>query len=329
MEDERIFVVEGCVMAINQVQFQKGLSMVEFVERYGTEAQCHAALAASRWPQGFRCPACSDPRHSTFIREDRRYWQCHRCRYQTTVTAGTIFAATKLPLSRWFLAMHLLTQAKNNVSALELKRHLGVRYKSAWLIKHKLLQVMVEREQRRVLDGRVEVDDAYLGGERAGKAGRGSENKIPFVVAVQTTDDGHPLLARLDRLPFTKEAIAGWANQALAASARVVSDRLNCFDGLQGNVAAHQAIKVGSGRQSVEHPQLRRVNTVLSNLKTAISGTYHHFDFAKYADRYLAEVQYRFNRRFDLSSILIRLMRATVLTRPRPESAIRLAEVRG
>ena len=81
---------------------------------------------------------------------------------------GTIFEATQLPLTTWFLAMHLLAQAKNNVSALELKRHLGVRYKTAWLLKHKLMQVMSEREASRQLDGRVEIDDAYLGGELPG-----------------------------------------------------------------------------------------------------------------------------------------------------------------
>ena len=317
-------------MSINQVQFQRGLSMAEFMERYGTEEKCHAALVASRWPRGFRCPACRDERHSTFVREGRSYWQCYRCRHQTTVTAGTIFDATKLPLTRWFVAMHLMTQAKNNVSALELKRHLGVRYKAAWLMKHKLLQVMAEREDRRVLDGRIEVDDAYLGGERPGKRGRGSENKVSFIVAVQTADDGRPLLTRMNRIAFTREAVADWANQALAASARVTSDALDCFEGFRSNVADYQPVVVGSGRQAVvAHPEFRRVNTVLSNLKTAISGTYHAFKFAKYAERYLAEVQYRFNRRFDLGSILVRLVRAAALTRPRPEPMIRLAEVGG
>jgi transposase-like protein len=316
-------------MAINQVQFQRGLPMAEFLERYGTEQKCHAALEASRWPQGFRCPGCGDERHSKFVRDGHTYWQCHRCRQQTTVTAGTVFEATKLALTRWFLAMHLLTQAKNNVSALELKRHLGVRYKAAWLMKHKLLQVMAEREERRVLEGRVEIDDAYLGGERAGKPGRGSENKVPFLVAVQTSDEGHPLFARLNRIAFTKEALSAWATKSLAASARVVSDGLHCFKAIAGEVASHTPIVVGSGRQAVEHAEFRRVNTVLSNLKTAITGTYHHFKFAKYADRYLAEVQYRFNRRFNLTTILVRLVRAAVLTRPRPEPFIRLAEVGG
>ena len=181
-----------------------------------------------------------------------------------------------------------------------------------------------------MLDGRIEVDDAYLGGERLGKRGRGSENKVSFIVAVQTADDGRPLLTRMNRIAFTREAVADWANQALAASARVTSDALDCFEGFRSNVADYQPVVVGSGRQAVvAHPEFRRVNTVLSNLKTAISGTYHAFKFAKYAERYLAEVQYRFNRRFDLGSILVRLVRAATLTRPRPEPMIRLAEVGG
>jgi transposase-like protein len=314
-------------MPMNRVQFQAGLSMAEYLERYATEEQCAAALQAARWPGGFRCPDCGAERHTVFLREGRKYWQCQRCRSQTTVISGTLFEATKLPLTRWFLAMHLMTQAKNNVSALELKRHLGVCYKTAWRVKHKLLQVMVEREDRRQLSGRIEIDDAYLGGEKAGKPGRGSENKIPFLVALQTSDEGHPLYVRINRVAFTKEAIEQWAKQALAASARVVSDALNCFRALSGHVALHQPIVVGAGRQAVEHPEFLRVNTVLGNLKTAISGTYHAFNFAKYADRYLAEVQYRFNRRFDLKSILGRLLRAAALTRPQPEQVLRLAEV--
>ena len=146
-------------MGINRVQFQKGLSLPEFMERYGTEAQCHAAVVAQRWPNGFVCPACGGTRHCAFERKGLSYWQCSACREQTSILCGTIFESTKLPLSTWFLGMYLLTQAKNNVSALELKRHLGVRYKTAWLLKHKLMQVMSEREASRQLDGRVEIDD--------------------------------------------------------------------------------------------------------------------------------------------------------------------------
>jgi ribosomal protein L37AE/L43A len=314
-------------MAMNRVQFQAGLSMTEFLARYGTEAQCAEVLAAQRWPEGFRCPACGSAEHSTFERAGRRYSQCRDCRHQTTVIAGTIFEATKLPLTVWFLAMHLLTQAKNNISALELKRHLGVCYRTAWLVKHKLLQVMVEREADRVLAGRVEIDDAYLGGECPGTPGRGSTNKVPFVIAVETNERGHPLFVKLSPTPFTKTALAAWSDAALDADAYVLSDGLGGFRGITGTVACHHRIIVGSGRAAVQHPEFRWVNTILGNLKTAITGTYHAFDFAKYAYRYLAEVQYRFNRRFDLRAILGRLVHAAVATAPWPEHKIRLAEV--
>ena len=104
--------------------------------RYGSEQQCHAALVASRWPQGYVCPNCSPGRHSTFARQGRQYWRCSACREQATATCSKIMQATKMPLTRWFLAVTWLTQAKNNVSALELKLHLGVRCKTAWLMKH-------------------------------------------------------------------------------------------------------------------------------------------------------------------------------------------------
>lgn len=314
-------------MGINKVQFQKGLSMAKFMERYGTEAKCHASLVASRWPNGFVCPKCGSARHCTFERKGLQYWQCSDCREQTTATCGTIFQATKLPLTTWFLGMHLLTQAKNNVSALELKRHLGVRYKTAWLLKHKLMQVMCVREEPRQLDGRVEIDDAYLGGELpGGKSGRGSENKVSFIAAVQTTETGRPLQVCLKKIEFTKEAIAEWAKTSLAASARVVSDGLWCFKAVTASGATHERTVTGGGAASTKLDKFQAVNTFLGNLKTAYSGTYHAFDFAKYAHRYLAEVQYRFNRRFDLSVILARLLRASAVTSPHPERIIRLAE---
>ena len=315
-------------MTMNRVQFQPGLSMAEFMDRYGSEESCEAALIESRWPEGFVCPSCGGGRSSSFRREGRLYFQCTACRHQCSVISGTVFEATKLPLSRWFLAMHLLTQSKNNVAALELQRHLGVCYKTAWLMKHKLMEVMREREDSRQLQGRVEIDDAYLGGERTGgKVGRGSENKIPFVVAVQTTPEGKPQFVCLRQQPFTHEEVAIFAARSIAPTAIVVSDGLWCFGAVQSVGAQHQRLVTGGGKGSVRLPQLRAVNTFLGNLKRSLGGTYHAFDFAKYAHRYLAEAQYRFNRRFNLSSILARLLRAACLTIPTPASAIRMAEV--
>lgn len=125
-------------MAINPVQFQKGLSMVEFVAEYWTEAKCYRALYRSRWPHGFRCPECSNRSRSRFRRAGRMCYQCCACRHQTTLLSGTLFEGTKLALTTWFMAIDLLTSTKTNMAALELKRHLGVRYRTAWRLKHKI-----------------------------------------------------------------------------------------------------------------------------------------------------------------------------------------------
>jgi len=243
------------------------------------------------------------------------------------LVSGTLFESSKLPLPIWFLAMHLMTQAKNNVSALELKRHLGVSYPTAWLLKHKIMRVMTLREQWRQLTGRVEIDDAYLGGEvRGGKAGRGSPNKVPFVVAVQTTESGQPVLMCLSQRPFTKDSIQVFAQKSLAAPATLVSDGLGCFRAVRGTGILHEPHITGGGAASAKHPAFLAVNTALSNIKTSLAGTYHAFGFGKYAHRYLGQVQYLFNRRFDLRTILDRLARAASQASPCPMHVVRAAE---
>lgn len=315
-------------MAMNRVQFQPGLSMPDFMALYGTNELCEEALCASRWPGGFACVRCGCGLSSSFRREGRLYFQCSACRHQCSVISGTIFEASKLPLRLWFLAMHFLTQSKNNIAALELMRHLGVSYRSAWLMKHKLMEVMYLRERSRKLTGRVEIDDAYLGGERSGgKPGRGSENKVPFVAAVQTTESGQPQLMCLSLQPFTKEAMETFFARSLMLPLTLVSDGLACFEAASHNGAHHDRHVTGGGKHSVKLPQFWAVNNVLGNLKMALTGTYHSFGFLKYAHRYLAEAQYRFNRRFNLRSILPRLLRAACLTKPQPRQVIWAAEV--
>jgi hypothetical protein len=136
-----------------------------------------------------------------------------------------------VPLTTWFLALYLLTQTKTNLSALELSRHLGVCYRSAWRMKHKLMQAMTQREAARQLTGFVQIDDAYLGGERnGGKRGRGSENKRPFVLAVATDEADRPGYAVIEPVAgFTKAAITDWASRRLQPGTEVYSDGLRAF----------------------------------------------------------------------------------------------------
>lgn len=310
-------------MAMNRVQFQPGLSLPAFLADYGTVRQCERALEAARWPEGFVCPRCAGKRHSRFHRSEQAYWQCSDCRHQSSLRSGTVFEHSRLPLTTWLLAMYLLGQSKTNLSALELMRHLGVSYPAAWRMKHKLMQAMAEREAGRMLGGVVQLDDAYLGGERnGGKAGRGSENKRPFVIAVETSEDGRPRRAVIDPVAgFTKVALSDWIARRLQPGADVYSDGLGAFKALEAE-HAHTVIE-GHGRARCEEDNARWVNVVLSNLKRSLDGAYHAFKFTKYAHRYLAETQWRFNRRFDLKVLVPRLLVATARLKPWPEGKLR------
>src|SRR5512133_2538489 len=238
---------EDTAMAQNSVQFQKGLSEAEFEERYGTEEKCRAVVMNSRWPNGFECPVCGGRTYSEVT--TRRLFQCSTCRRQTSLTAGTIFASTHVPLRLWFRAMYHLTQSKQGISSIELGRRLGVKQTTAWKMKPKLAQVMMERDASKHLTGRVEVDDAYLGGERTGgKRGRGAPGKTPFVAAVETTPEGKPVRLKLRRVTsFCNRAISGFAKRGLDPNCEVVSDGLACFNAMSDVGCTHQVVKTGSG----------------------------------------------------------------------------------
>jgi len=194
-------------------------------------------------------------------------------------------------------------------------------------MKHKIMESMRLREHTRQLSGRVELDDAYLGGERSGgKTGRGSENKVPFVLAVQTTNGGEPHRVCMAQLPFRRTALAEFVAARLLRPLTVVSDGLDCFT-VAAQAGVHERIVTGGGKSSVKLPQFTAVNTILGNFKTAIAGSYHAFKFAKYAGRYLAEFQYRFNRRYRMHELLPRLVHALACAKPRNTSLIRAPEV--
>ena len=134
-------------VARSTIQFQKGVSLPEFQRLYGTEEQCEAVMEKARWPDGFRCPRCNGHEHGLVYGRRLKRYQCRHCGHQATLTAGTIMQATKLPLTTWFLAFYLIGQAKTGISSLELSRHLGVKYDTAWLLHNKILQAMSEREE--------------------------------------------------------------------------------------------------------------------------------------------------------------------------------------
>ena len=313
-------------MAINKIQFQHGMSLSEFFQMYGTEEQCEKSLLNAHWPHGYECDRCGHRHAVKFQAKSTTYWQCSKCKHQTSVRSGTIFHGSKLPLTKWFQAIFLISQSKNNISTMELYRHLEISYHAAWRIKHKLMQVMLEQESNRKLQGDVVIDDAYLGGEKPGKRGRGSENKVPFIAAVQLRDN-RPLLVRFDLISgFTKEAVANWAKKYLETTSNVVSDGLHCFTAVTQIGATHSPRVVGEYRRSTDMPCFKWINILLGNLKTSISGTYHAFNFWKYTPRYLAERQFLFNLRFNLKDIFRAILNGCVAIKKKPEKWLRSAE---
>ena len=166
-----------------------------------------------------------------------------------------------------------------------------------------------------------------LGGELAGgKAGRGSENKVPFVAAISLSAEGRPLYIKMAPVPgFTRKAIVGWANADLSPGCIVTSDGLGCFAGVTDAGCQHRAIIAG-GRKPKDLPEFNWINTVLGNLKTSLGGAYHAFDFAKYGTRYLGAFVYRFNRRFHLEALPLRLLVAAATIGPRSACWLRQAE---
>ena len=261
---------------------------------------------AGRRPDGFRCPECGSRRHCRI--RSRKLWQCHACHRRTSLVAGTIFAATKLPLTVWFLALHLLTQGQHGVSSLELARQLGVSRNTAWKMKHKLLQVMKERDERVPPGGIVQVDDAYRGGERSGgQRGRGAAGKTPFVAAVQVSAAGKPARMRLSSVAsvagLRKKTLAAWAGRHLQPGTEVHSDGPACLRGVAGAGCEHVPAVTGGGQRSCADSRCVRVDTMLGNVKQSLAGTCHAFD-GKHLPRYLAEFRYRFNRRYDLEALV-------------------------
>jgi len=206
---------------------------------------------------------------------------------------------------------------------------MGISANAALRMKHKLQQVMKERDDSQPLYGLLLMDDAYWGGKkRDGIRGRGASGKMPFVAVLSITPKGHPISLRLSHLQgFTQQEITSWASKHLSPGSFVVSDGLNCFPGVKQAECGHEPIITCSGTEYDEFKVFKWVNTMIGNVKNAIHGTYHAVS-EKHLPRYLAEFCYRFNRRFQLHEMVNRLVYVALRTPPMPQRLLRLAEVR-
>lgn len=269
-------------------------NLVEFSERFTSDAACRAYLERIRWPDGFRCPACGGTRAWPTGRLG--LWECGGCHHQTSVTAGTIFEGTRKPLRLWFLAMWLITSEKNGISALGLQRELGfTRYETVWTWLHKLRRAMV-RPGRDRLAGRVEVDETYLGGEEEGLRGREVEKKFIVAIAVEENGEGMGRI-RLRRVEdVSGRRLLSFVKEAVQAGSVVHTDGWRGYANLASYGYQHEVTNI-SRSEELAHELLPRVHRVAALLKRWLLGT-HQGAVGKYhLDYYLDEFTFRFNRR--------------------------------
>jgi transposase-like protein len=301
----------------------KGMTDAAFERQFGTEEQCFAALLAARKAAGMACPACGNKR----IYVSGRRIGCTVCNRRWSLTAGTVMASTKLPLTTWFRAMHAMTSTKQSISAVELGRRLGLSYPTAWYLEKRLHHAMTEREARYVLGGPdddcgaapvVEADDVYLGGER--NKGSGPAGKTPVIAAAERHDSGRMgHIAMKVVSSFSCSAVKAFAEKCIAATAHVHTDGLRAFNAVGERGRSHRVTVTGSKRPPRERgAPFFVVNTAIANLSTAIKAT-HKTISAKHADDYLGAFCWTTNRRREMTGMVPALCRAittsTSLTR--------------
>lgn len=282
----------------------EGMNVVEWQKHFGTEEACAATLAKRRWPNGFQCPRCGHDRGS-FI-STRHTHECRRCHYQASLTAGTLFHSTNLPLTKWFWAIYLMASDKGGISAVRLSGLIGVSWITASRMLRKIRIAMGHRDGVYRLHDLIEMDDALIGGRRSGgKRGRGAEGKTPILVAVENRAKQAGFIA-MEQLPaVTREAVAKFVKRHIPPSQFARTDALASLAGI--GKTQHHAARVTPPEKAGEW--LPWVHIAIGNLKAFLLGTYHGVSSA-YLQEYLNEFCYRFNRRQWQQELPLRLLNA-------------------
>lgn len=293
---------------------------MEWQKRFSTVEECHTFLVNQRWPDGFVCPICDHREAWTIHRQDRPgidLYECKQCRRQTSVTAGTVFHRSKVPLPVWFLAIYLVAIDKRGVAALTLAREVGVAYHTAWLMHHKIQQAMGERNGRYKLGGIIELDDAYFGGvsHGPGKRGRGTDQD-PAVVGVSLNAEGHPVYGFLEKVPdLTNETIFGVLQQRVEPASTWRTDGADGYAAAAPKLQAQLEVTPSTSPKAPE--VFHWVNVFISNAKAFLDGTYHGRGRAR-RPLYFAEYVYRYNRRKFADRLPERLIMACLGAHPHP-----------
>lgn len=271
---------------------QEPISLLDFQERFATDVACHEQLFKMRWPDGFRCPRCGGQR--SYWLQNRSLYQCTGCRYQSSITAGTVFHRSRVPLRKWFWTIFLCMHDKRGVSALLISRALSIRYETAWFMLHKIRQAMQNREAQYQLDGLVEMDDGYFGGVDHGRYGRGvKSSKVVVAVGLHKRRPTYAKMGVVSRM--TKQEIGEFARRACHQGTVIRTDGLTTYQVVEDLGYYHHPIIVREPRERVA--TFPTVHTFISNVKAWLLGTFHGAVGPKYLQRYLDEYSYRFNRR--------------------------------
>ena len=288
-------------------------TMMELERQFRDEPACREYLWVLRWPEGFVCPRCQGGSAWSMT---RGLWLCEQCRRQVSVTAGTIFQDSKLPLTVWFRAMWHITSQKNGMSALGLQRVLGLgSYKTAWAMLHKLRRAMV-RPGRDRLTGVVEVDETYWGGEEEGVIGRLTHDKAIIAVAAQADGQGIGRI-RLGRIPnLSRPTLHRFIAESIEPGSTVQTDGWHSYRDLTG-YTHHRQVQM---RQPANEHLMPRVHRVASLLKRWLLGTHQGAIGIDHLDSYLDEFTFRFNRRQSASrgKLFYRLAQQAVQVAPAP-----------
>jgi transposase-like protein len=254
---------------------EQEMNLVELVDRYHSEDSCRTRLEELRWPEGVECPRCDSK--SIARMEDRHQYQCRSCRYQFSVTAGTIFHDTHLSLWKWFATVYLIVESKKGISAKQVERTLGTTYRTAWHLCHRIRAAFNEVDAQ-LLKGIVEADETFVGG-KVENMGRGyTGNKIVVVGALQRGGN------------ICLQVVRGRDREA------IYTDEWEAYKGIADKDTEHETVKHREGEWARGDVHTNSLENVWSLLKRSIIGSYYQVS-AKHLDAYLDELEFRFNNR--------------------------------
>jgi len=270
---------------------QENISFYDWQQKFSTHEQCLEHIQKEKWPNGFVCPHCQNT-HGYFT-SNRHHYECSECNKQTSIISGTLFHGSKLPLTKWFWAIYWISSDKGGVSALRLSKLIGTTWRTAFRILQKLRKAMGDRDFKYKLSGTIELNDAYIGGKKTGKRGRGADGKVSVIIACGTKDERAGFIAMQAVESVDKKTISQFAKQHIEPSSIVHTDAFSSNIGV-ATVATHVPKVTPS---ELVDQWLPWVHVAIANLKRFLLGTFHGISH-KYVQEYLNEFCYRFNRRY-------------------------------